>query len=508
MEKLEGPVRQPIGIRLPPRKRASTRAALAAAPLQDQLILPVEGGLSTLDMRPAVRSGERILRGQPLVRGGGPLSTWTHASTSGIVRSLESRPVGHARRRTALCAVIDVDGEDEPWPELRPPDPAMWDTPDKLATAISRAGLAGLGGAVFPTGIKLAATWRKPIHTVVINGAECEPYISCDDMLMRTSPREVLAGVLALVALTGAERGCVAVEKDKPEALAALHRELPVLGAGHRLTVVTVPTIYPAGGERQLIQALTGHEIPSLAYPTDIGYLCQNAGTAVGLHRFLNSGEPMIRRITTVTGRGVARPRNLEARLGTRIADLVAACGGYRAPVARLIMGGSMMGIALASDAVPVMRATNCILAATRRELAHGGKEWPCIGCGDCAKACPANLMPQELYRLVKRREHDDVEELGLFDCIECGCCDVVCPSHIRLTDHFRDGKQRFVQTMDIDARVQWFDAREHLRQERTQNWRTKHGTGSGKEQTLVQRTEAVADLVSRIGNLPDSGDS
>ena len=169
--------------------------------------MPLEGGLSTLDMRPAVKSGQRVLRGQPLVRGGGPLSTWTHASTSGTVRSLESHPVGHARRREALCAVLEVDGEDEAWPGLQPPDPSQWDTPEKLATAVSRAGLAGLGGAVFPTGVKLAATRRRPIHTVIVNGAECEPYISCDDMLMRTSPRAVLAGSLVLMALTGAARG-------------------------------------------------------------------------------------------------------------------------------------------------------------------------------------------------------------------------------------------------------------------------------------------------------------
>ena len=465
--------------------------------------MPLEGGLSTLDMRPAVKSGQRVLRGQPLVRGGGPLSTWTHASTSGTVRSLESHPVGHARRREALCAVLEVDGEDEAWPGLQPPDPSQWDTPEKLATAVSRAGLAGLGGAVFPTGVKLAATRRKPIHTIVVNGAECEPYISCDDMLMRTSPRAILAGSLVLMALTGAARGCVVVERDKAEAVEALNRELAVLGAPRLLTVVTVPTIYPAGGERQLIQALTGHEVPSLAYPTDIGYLCQNVGTAAALYRFLDSGEPLIRRITTVTGRGIARPRNLEVRLGTRIADVVAACGGYKPTVTRLIMGGSMMGIALESDAVPVMRATNCILLPTRKELGLDLDEMPCIRCGDCVAVCPAQLMPQELHRAVKGKQLDALEDLGLFDCIECGCCDVVCPSHIRLTESFRAGKQGFVHSMDLEARVRWFGTRDQLRRERVERWEAEYDAGPGKEPPPGQCADAVAEIIERVRQLP-----
>ncbi len=252
------------------------------------------------------------LRGQPLVQGGGPLSTWTHASTSGIVRSIERRPIAHPRRRESLCAVLEVDGHDELWPELERPDPTQWDTPDKLAAALSRAGLAGLGGAVFPTGLKLAATLRRRTRVVIIDGVECEPYISCDDLLMRTAPRDVLAGALALVELTGAEQGVVAVEEDKPEALQALQRALPALDTQQRLSVVTVPTMYPAGGERQLIQALTGDEVPSLAKPTDIGYLCQNVGTAAALYRYLESGHPVTSRVTTVTGGAIATPRNLD----------------------------------------------------------------------------------------------------------------------------------------------------------------------------------------------------
>jgi electron transport complex protein RnfC len=362
--------------------------------------------------------------------------------------------------------------------------------------------VAGLGGAVFPTGLKLAAAGRHRMRLVIVNGAECEPYITCDDMLMRTSPRDVLAGALVLVALAGADRGIVAVEDNKPEALKALQLALPALDTQQRLSIETVRTMYPIGGERQLIQALTGHEVPSLAKPTDIGYLCQNAGTTAALYRYLDSGEPVTRRVTTVTGGAIATPRNLEVRLGTRIADLVAACGGYTDKVARLIMGGTMMGVSLENDLIPVGRPTNCIVAATSQELREE-PELPCIRCGNCSNVCPAYLMPQELDVAAKHDEFDALENLGLFDCIECGCCDAVCPSNIRLAETFRVGKRRFVQAMAPTARARWLDAREQVRRQRVETWDREHSETAGIEPPPHRtRLEAVVEIIERASRL------
>jgi len=260
--------------------------------------------------------------------------------------------------------------------------------------------------------------------------------------------------------------------------------------------------MYPSGGERQLIQALTGHEVPSLAKPTDIGYLCQNAGTVAALYRYLDSGEPVTRRITTVTGGAIATPRNFDVRLGTRIADLVAACGGYSDKVARLIMGGSMMGVALENDLVPVGRPTNCIVAATSEELREEA-ELPCIRCGNCSNVCPAYLMPQELDVAAKHDDFNALENLGLFDCIECGCCDAVCPSNIRLAETFRIGKRRLVQSMEPAARVRWLDAREQLRRQRVETWDREHAETAGMEPPPHRtRLEAVVEIIERASRL------
>lgn len=387
---------------------------------------------------PLVGVGDRVLKRQLVARPGPAPSAAVHAPTSGIVRAIERRPVplGNAIHEST-CIVIETDGEDRADDTTTVPD---WSA-DKARQIelIRNGGLAGLGGAVFPTADKLAV--QTTCRTLIVNGAECEPYISCDDLLMREAPREIVEGAILLADLLSAERCVIAIERDKPKALEAIGAAARAAG-DPRVRLAELPTVYPAGGERQLIEVVTGEEVPSGRFPNDIGHICHNVGTAYALQRLARAGEPLISRIVTVTGRGIREPQNVEVLLGTPIADVVAFAGGYTDDVARLIVGGSMMGYAVPSDELPITKASNCIIAAAREEVRIDEPVWACIRCGECASVCPARLQPQELHRAANHRDHVMLSQFGLNDCIECGCCDVACPSHLPLTEQFRAAKR------------------------------------------------------------------
>jgi electron transport complex protein RnfC len=423
------------GLRLTAHKQDSTRRPVRRGYIPRQLILPL-AWLPDHHALPLVAVGDRVLRGQVVARSQASSAEPVHASTSGHVTAIQPHPVAGPPDSMSLAIIIRADGLDEAAPVA--PMAGQQLGPVAVLDRVRDAGIVGLGGALYPTDRKL-----KPVAddlTLILNGAECEPYISCDDMLMREQAAEVLAGALLMCDLSGAGRCIVAIERDKPEAIATIIKALEAIN-DERLELAQVPTVYPAGGERQLIQLLTGIEIPSGRYPTDVGFICHNVATAVALNRLYHSGEPLISRIVTITGKGVAEPQNIEARIGTPIAELIELAGGYEPGVSRLIMGGSMMGVSLPTDEIPVTKASNCIVAATREEIYLAGDEMPCIRCGDCATVCPARLLPQELIRTLKAGDHAGAAGLALADCIECGCCDVVCPSHIPLTEAFRRGK-------------------------------------------------------------------
>jgi electron transport complex protein RnfC len=274
-----------------------------------------------------------------------------------------------------------------------------------------------------------------------VNGAECEPYISCDDMLMRESASEIVAGALLMTDLLQAPRCVIAIERDKQRAMEAVAAAARAV-EDSRLKLAELPTIYPAGGERQLVELLAGEEVPSGRYPSEIGYVCQNVGTAYALARLARRAEPLLSRIVTVTGGGVAEPQNVETPIGTPIAELIEFCGGYRGEVERLVCGGSMMGYALPSDELPIGKSSNCIIAATASEIRPDDAEWACIRCGDCASVCPPRLLPQELLVAARSVDCAALSAFGVDDCIECGCCDVICPSHIALTETLRGAKR------------------------------------------------------------------
>ena len=469
------------GLRLKAHKHMSTDKPIDYGFKPKQLIVGLQQHVNTPAVA-VVAGGDYVRAGQLIATAGAPPSAAVHAPLAGTVTAVEDRllPSG-----MSAAIVIDVD----PQGMAAEPNP-----PEHINVHVLRdAGIVGLGGAVFPTGDKV--TYAGHCQTLLINGAECEPYISCDDMLMRERADSIARGSLVLLDLCDAAECVIAIESDKPEAFRAMSAALRDVD-DDRLALAEIPTVYPAGGERQLIQVLTGLEVPAGCYPPEIGYLCQNVATAAAIDDLVLMGAPSTHRVVTVTGGGVAEPRNVWVPIGTPIAELIDYCGGYRDAVSRLIMGGSMMGFALPEDGIPITKATNCIIAASLDELREPTEERPCIRCGDCAVVCPATLVPQELYRHSLNHNWDQLEQLHLDECIECGCCDVVCPSHILLTEHFRVAKRGSArhrrEVRRADRAAARFEEHEHRLDARTQ-----------AEQEQLERLRATArDPASRASAL------
>lgn len=426
------------GIHLPHHKRLCTGEPIARAPLPARLVVPLDQHVG-LPAEPLVSAGDHVLTGQLIGDAPGYISVPVHAPTSGTVRAVEPRPVPHPSGLEAECVVIDSDGEDR-WDALAPVADYRALGPGDLRERIRAAGIVGLGGAAFPSHIKLTPPGGRAVRTVIINGAECEPYIACDEMLMRERADEIVKGARVMQHALQAEDIVIAIEDERREIREALRRAIRSDG-GDDLRLALVPTIYPEGGEKQLIQVLTGLEVPSGGLPIDLGLVCHNVGTAASAYRAVVHGEPLVSRVVSITGHGIEQPRNYEARIGTPIRDLVALAGGYRDGVERLVIGGPLMGFALASDEAPVAKGTNCVLALLGEEVQRPQPQMPCIRCMECVRVCPAQLLPQQLYWHIEARDLHDSADLGLFDCIECGCCAAVCPSQIPLVDYYRYAK-------------------------------------------------------------------
>ena len=422
------------GLKTVRHKTESNQWPIQRAALPHRLTVPLRQHIGAI-AKSLVQAGDRVLKGQMIGQADGYISAAVHAPTSGMVAAVETCPVPHPSGLPDLCVVIDSDGE-ECWVEHQPVDYRALH-PSELRNVLRNAGIVGLGGAAFPSAVKLNLSGQcEHLDTLILNGAECEPWITCDDRLMRERATGIVAGLQVMTHLLEPREVLIGIEDDKPEAIAAMAEAC--VGTGYQ--VRPIPTRYPSGSVKQLVKLLTGKETPVEGLPVDVGVQCFNAATAYTVHRAIDHGEPVISRVVTVTGH-VSQPGNFEALLGTSFADLVEQCGGYREGVERLIMGGPMMGFALHSDEVPLTKAANCILAASAAELTPAQPVMPCIRCGACVDVCPANLLPQQLYWHARAKEFDKAQDYHLFSCIECGCCSYVCPSHIPLVQYYRYAK-------------------------------------------------------------------
>ncbi|MEM8983153.1 MAG: electron transport complex subunit RsxC [Pseudomonadota bacterium] len=422
----------PGGLRLPANKRLSNATQIIDVPVPTHLVVPLQQHSGETSLA-TVSVGDAVLHGSVIGEPEGAVGTYVHAPTSGSVISIEARQLPRRGEPHGICVIIESDGHDR----RKTSTPPAKDRTALLA-AVHAAGIVGLGGAVYPAAQKITQGLLSGIETVILNGVECESYITCDDRLMREQPTAVIRGLETLLDLTDAKRGIIAVESDKPEAWQALR---DVGSRDSRVEFVQIPAIYPSGAEDQLIYLVCGQEVPSGGLPGDLGILVQNVGTSAAITALVDSGHPLTSRIVTVTGEGVERPGNYRVRFGTPIADVVAAAGGYNSNAHRLLVGGPMTGFALTDDALPVTKSCNCLLVTGPAVQLSNEPRRECIRCGECAAHCPVRLLPQSLYHYSSRHDHAVLAELGLKDCIECGCCDLVCPSHIPLTQIFRDAK-------------------------------------------------------------------
>jgi len=423
------------GIHPASNKAQSNQKPITQAALPSRLVIPLHQHVGN-SAKPIVEAGQHVLKGQIIGAPEGHVSSAVHAPTSGLITAIDMQKVAHPSAIPDLCITLIPDGNDE-WIAREPCDDWQAVAHTDLRHRLRDAGVVGLGGAAFPSDMKLYSH-KHQIKTLVLNGAECEPYITCDDLLMRERAAEILQGAEIMRALLYAEEVLIGIEDNKPEAIAAM-RSAILDGKHQNMEVVSVPTIYPGGGAKQLIRVLTGIEVAAGVRSTNLGVQCFNVGTAYSTWRAIRHGEALISRIVTVTG-NVGQPQNFEALLGTPVNELVAQAGplpdthGY-------IMGGPMMGIRLPSAEVGVIKATNCLIAMSDKLFPPALPALPCIRCTRCVDVCPAELQPQELFWFAQSKNLLKAQEYHLFDCIECGACSYVCPSNIPLVEYYRFAK-------------------------------------------------------------------
>ncbi|KPH92719.1 electron transporter RnfC [Pseudoalteromonas undina] len=493
----------PGGVHPPQQKSLSNNTPIARLPLPEKLVLPLKQHIGASG-KLIVEKSQHVLKGQPLTKPSANWSVPVHAPTSGTIIDITPMPSAHPSALPELSIIIEPDSKDT-WCELSPLANPANASHDELVDVIHNAGISGMGGAGFPTYVK--ADIKQPIEFLIVNAVECEPYITADDTLMREHAAEIVKGIELMQQLLNPTLCIIGIEDNKPEAITAMTE-----AAKHNehILIQTVPTVYPSGGEKQLIKLLTNREVPNGGIPADIGILVHNTGTLFAIQQAVYEGKPLIERVVTVTGNTIHKPGNVWALLGTEIKHLLDCQGFSPVPQQRVVMGGPMMGFTLPTVRIGVVKTTNCILAPDHKELAEPGPEKACIRCSACADACPASLLPQQLQWFAKSKEYDKLQEHNLFDCIECGACAYVCPSEIPLVQYYRvakvEIKEQIAEKIKSDRAKERFDARKaRLEQEQAER-KNRHKRKPAAKSTEEQ--QKVADALARVKDKTSGGDN
>ncbi|MCE5182223.1 MAG: electron transport complex subunit RsxC [Betaproteobacteria bacterium] len=418
------------------RKELASEKAIVALPLPATLYIPLQMHIGA-PAEVLVNEGDLVKKGQMIARSGGAVSVPQHAPTSGRIQAITQIVAPHPSGLAQTTIVIEADGKDE-WAELPEPiaDPFAADT-FAINERVAASGIVGMGGAAFPSAVKLSLGTLKKLDTLLLNGAECEPYLTCDDRVMREYADEIIDGARIMAHALGAPKVVIAIEQNKPQAIDIMTK---AAAAFAEIAVVGVPVQYPMGSERHLVQAITGRETPARKLTADIGVVVHNVATARAVHHAVRFGRPLVSRVVTVSGGAVREPNNIEAPIGARVADLIAFCGGFEAEPASLVNGGPMMGQPLPSLDAPVVKGMSGILALTAAEINQQPAS-ACIRCGSCVTICPCGLVPVEMAAFIRKDNFEVAARLGVMDCVSCGSCSWVCPSHIPLVQYFNYAK-------------------------------------------------------------------
>jgi len=445
--------------------------------IPETLVLPLQQHVGVIT-EPLVKPGDRVLKNQLLANTEKGLAAPIHAPTSGKVIAIEERALPHASGLSGLSIILESDQKDQTIENSLEVEGSIPETPDKLKALIHKAGIVGMGGAGFPTFAKIPSQPGQ-IKYLLINGAECEPFITCDDMLMQIRAEEIIQGALIVAQSLGIEHILCGIEDNKGKAIKAMQKA----AKDTKIQIKVVVTAYPMGGQTQLTQELIGIELPAHTHAIDVGVLMMNVATFAAIYQAVIHGNPLTSRYVTVSGLGLNRPFNIDARLGSSFKELALLAEPKTPLTYPLIKGGPMMGIEMQSNDVPVIKTTNCILAIPPEPMEE---PMPCIRCGECMDACPINLLPQQLYWHSRSHEFDKVEELKVFDCIECGCCSFVCPSHIPLVQYYRFAKSEIKHIKQEEATAELAKKRHEFRQERLEREKKE------REERIRAKKEAV----------------